>query len=82
MTVEAEVQALNLMRKSEIQKFAFSDLTSGLDYSALIEKHETWDRNVSASALKTFENSDSAEPFGPVKVAHSSPLKANAPLLS
>lgn len=73
--------ALNLIRKSEAQKLEFSSLTSELNYSALMRKDETWDRNISASTLKVFEISDSTEPFGPVKVAYSSPSKAGPPNL-
>ena len=63
-TEDSKDQALNLIRKSEVQKHEFLSLTSELNYSALMGKGETWDRNISASALKAFEISDSTGPLG------------------
>ena len=63
-TEDTKDQALNLVRNSEVQRHEFSSLTSELNYSALMGKDETWDRNISASALKAFEVSDSTGPLG------------------
>ena len=40
-TEDTKDQALNLIRKSEVQKCEFSSLTSELNYSALMGKGET-----------------------------------------